>query len=85
MNFVGKVALVTGGSTGIGRATRLALARGGAVVAVDYSQSVDDAEKTVQSILDLGGEALMVRCDVSKDQWTILNPAKGSHESHDHS
>lgn len=67
MDFQGRVALVTGGGTGIGRATSLVLAERGAVVAVNYSQSAGDAEETVQTIIDRGGRAFAIHCDVSSD------------------
>lgn len=67
MELTNKVALVTGGGTGIGRATSLELARLGAVVAVNYSRSEQEALETVQQIIDLGGQAIAVQADVSRD------------------
>ncbi|TPE46220.1 SDR family oxidoreductase [Pontibacter mangrovi] len=62
--FEDKVAIVTGGSFGIGRATAMLFAQRGAKVAVvDW---VEDAE-TVNSITAAGGEAIFIKCDVSKD------------------
>ena len=61
--FKNKVAIVTGGSFGIGRATAIAFAKKGAkVVVADW---VEDNE-TIEKIKSLGGEALFVKCDVSK-------------------
>ncbi len=68
MNLKNKVALVTGGGTGIGRATCLELAERGAVVVVNYSRSQTDAEETVQIINDKGGRAIAVRADVSQNE-----------------
>jgi 3-oxoacyl-[acyl-carrier protein] reductase len=62
----GRVALVTGGSRGIGRSTALELARRGARVAVNYREDKDGAEDTVREIGELGGEAMAVRADVAQ-------------------
>lgn len=61
----GKVALVTGGSSGIGRASALAFAREGAKVVVADVQ-VKGGEETVRMIKDTGREAIFVKADVSK-------------------
>ncbi|MFG0380668.1 SDR family oxidoreductase [Pseudomonas sp. zbq_18] len=66
MSFSGKVALVTGGAAGIGRATALAFAAEGLQVVVS-DVDVAGGEGTVQLIRDAGGEAIFVRCDVSRD------------------
>jgi 3-oxoacyl-[acyl-carrier protein] reductase len=67
MNLKDKVALVTGGGTGIGRATCIALAQRGATVAVNYSRSQADADETVQTIENEGGQAIAIQADVSRD------------------
>src|SRR5215813_4504656 len=61
----GKVALVTGGGSGIGRATALALAREGAKVVV-ADVVVTGGEETVQTIKTAGGEAIIGKTDVAK-------------------
>lgn len=63
--FTNKVALVTGGSSGIGRATSLAFAREGAKVVVADVQ-VAGGEETVRLIQAAGGEAIFVKTDVSQ-------------------
>jgi NAD(P)-dependent dehydrogenase (short-subunit alcohol dehydrogenase family) len=63
--FNGEVALVTGGSSGIGRATALAFATEGAKVVVASRRS-DESEETVKLIESQGGEAMFVNTDVSK-------------------
>lgn len=60
-----QVALVTGGSTGIGRTTALAFAREGASVVI-ANRSVDGGEETVRLIAEQGGDAMFVRTDVSQ-------------------
>lgn len=61
--FKNKVALVTGGSSGIGRAAALAFAKKGAkVVVVDWKEN----DEMVDLIKELGSEAIFIKCDVSK-------------------
>jgi 3-oxoacyl-[acyl-carrier protein] reductase len=62
-----KVASVTGGSRGIGRATALALAASGASVAVNYASSSGAADEVVTAIEAMGGKAIAVKADVSKE------------------
>lgn len=67
MDLQNTVALVTGGGTGIGRATSLALVRQGVSVAVNYSRSQSEADETVRLIEAEGGRALAIQADVSQD------------------
>ena len=59
-----KVVLITGAARRIGRAVALGAAGRGARVAITYHNSQHDAEETVGRLLELGAEALAVRCDV---------------------
>lgn len=60
-----RVAVVTGGSRGIGRAIALELAKRGASVLVNYNASADAAQAVVADIVAAGGKALAVQADVS--------------------
>lgn len=61
----GRVALITGGSRGIGKAVALALAKGGAVVAINYRERDEEANAVVDAILKGSGRAAAFRADVS--------------------
>jgi 3-oxoacyl-[acyl-carrier protein] reductase len=67
MTLTGKIALVTGGSRGIGRAISIALANAGAHVAVNYHTQKDAAGAVVRDITAAGGRAIAVGADVADE------------------
>jgi len=66
MDLAGKAALVTGGGTGIGRATTLLLAGRGVDVAINYSKSEKEANETAEAVRQLGRKAVAIKADVAQ-------------------
>lgn len=66
MDLSNKVAIVTGGASGIGYFISLTLAKYGASVVINYNSSADKANQLVKEINSFGGNALAVQADVSK-------------------
>ena len=67
-NLDGKVAIVSGGARDIGRAVSVKLAAEGAKVAVNYFNSKEDADQTLREIEAVGGEAILVDGDMTKQE-----------------
>lgn len=65
MTLFGKVALVTGGSRGIGRAIVLTLAKAGADVAINYAGNTAAAEETAEAVKAMGRKAIVLKGDVA--------------------
>ena len=77
--FEGKVALVTGGTRGIGRAIALTFAREGADVAINYSRSKEHAESAVAELRALGAQAEAYQCDIG-DRDAVFAMVKAAGE-----
>lgn len=71
MDLKGKVALITGGSRGIGKAIALKLASLGADIVINYSSSDKKAKEVIEQVKDMGQQGIAVKADVS-----ILNEAE---------
>lgn len=66
MDLTGKVAIITGASSGIGYASAIALANCGAAVALNYHRNERGAEELCKQLIDGGGKAITVQADVTK-------------------
>lgn len=67
MDLSGKAAIVTGSSSGVGRATALRLARKGCAVVINYSRKREAAERVYEEVKALGVKAAVVQADVAQD------------------
>jgi 3-oxoacyl-[acyl-carrier protein] reductase len=80
-DLAGKIAIVTGGSRGIGRATSIALAEAGALVLVNYRSNEDAAKETLGLIEEAGGKGELHRFDVA-DPESVDRGLKQAIERH---
>lgn len=63
----GKVALITGGSRGIGRAVAIKMAQCGAKVVINYTSNTAEAQKTLDTILPISNQSFIIQFDVSDE------------------
>lgn len=68
MKLKNKVAIVTGGARDLGREVSLRLAKEGAKVVINYFDNIEDAEATKRLIMEIGGQAIFVQGDMTKEE-----------------
>src|SRR5262245_55929522 len=66
IDLTGKVAIITGAASGIGRATAIALSECGAAVTINYRRNEKDAELLRKQIVSSGGRAIALQADVTR-------------------
>lgn len=66
--LIGKVALITGGDSGIGKAAALLFAKVGAKLAITYLSEIEDAKTTQKEIQEFGSECIILKADLSKEK-----------------
>lgn len=71
MNLKDKVVVITGGVRDIGREVSLKLARSGAKLGINYFDNPEDAAETLKQVKELGGEAVLVQGDMTKEEDAI--------------
>jgi 3-oxoacyl-[acyl-carrier protein] reductase len=79
--LAGKIAIVTGGSRGIGRATCVALSRAGAFVLVNYRSNTEAARETLRLVEEAGGRGELLPFDVS-DSSSVDQAIRGALDRH---
>src|SRR5947199_9636849 len=80
--LIGKIALITGSSQGIGRATALRLAQSGADIVINYRSKASPAEEVKSCIEEIGRRCITIQADVSLEEdvtrlFTIANDSLG--------
>lgn len=71
LKFKGKIVLVTGSGTGIGRATAIEFAKEGATVIINCVKNINKGNEVVKEIKKLGGKAFFIQCDISNEKQVI--------------
>ena len=71
--LAGKVAIITGGDSGIGRAVAIAFVKEGASVCIAYHKDHRDAKETAHRIEELGGNCLLLAGDISDEKPTAFD------------
>ena len=78
--FEGKVALITGGTRGLGRAIALRLARGGATLALNYRRDEDGAARTLNDVQAFSPSSILVKADMEDDAQVRAMVARAASE-----
>jgi enoyl-[acyl-carrier protein] reductase III len=67
LDFKDKVALITGGTRGLGKAIALTLARGGATIALNYRRDEESAQRTLDEVRKVSARSILVKADMEED------------------